>query len=267
MRKTKSSDEKDFLIHHHFSQIAHAYDYLRTTDAAPIMFIAKRLEKLEHIEAIDIGCGTGRYDLLLFECLGPKLRLTCLDSNPNMLDALEKNFMNSGISDFASIDAKVGDIPYQDNVYDCVFTFNAVHHFSLLEFLLESARILKVGGYIFIYTRLPDQNRRNIWGRYFPMFNRKETRLYRLKRFTETVAKVPRLHIESVEYYKYPRMSTLTQLIERARARHYSTFSLYTPEELEEAIEGFTRSIKGKFKDLNKIHWCDEYTLFVIGKR
>ena len=104
MRKTKSSDEKDFLIHHHFSQIAHAYDYLRTTDAAPIMFIAKRLEKLEHIGAIDIGCGTGRYDLLLFECLGPKLRLTCLDSNPNMLDALEQNFMNSGISDFASIE-------------------------------------------------------------------------------------------------------------------------------------------------------------------
>ena len=262
----KLSDEKYSLIYHHFSQIAHKYHNLRTTDIAPIIFIARRLNKSEHIEAIDIGCGTGRYDLLLLKCLNPKLRLTCLDSNPDMLDVLEKSLMNNGIGDFTSVNAKVGDIPSRDNIYDCVFTFNAVHHFSLLEFLLESARILKVGGYIFIYTRLCDQNRRNIWGRYFPMFNRKETRLYSLNRFTETVSEVPKLHIESVEYYKYARMSTLTQLIDRARARHYSTFSLYTPEELEEAMEGFTNNIKGKFKDLNRVHWLDENTLFVIRK-
>jgi len=267
MRKMKSSDEKYFLIHDHFSKIAHKYHRLRTTDVAPIIFIARRINKLEHIEAIDIGCGTGRYDLLLFKYLKPKLRLTCLDSNPDMLDALEKNLMNNGISDFTLVNAKVGGIPSQDNIYDCVFTFNAVHHFSLLEFLLASARILKVGGYIFIYTRLRDQNRRNIWGRYFPMFNEKETRLYSFNKFRETVEEVPNLHIESVEYYKYARMSTMTQLIDRARSRHYSTFSLYAPEELEEAIEGFTSNIKGKFKDLNRVHWFDGNTLFVIRKK
>jgi len=267
MRKMKSSDEKYFLIHDHFSKIAHKYHRLRTTDVAPIIFIARRINKLEHIEAIDIGSGTGRYDLLLFKYLKPKLRLTCLDSNPDMLDALEKNLMNNGISDFTLVNAKVGGIPSQDNIYDCVFTFNAVHHFSLLEFLLASARILKVGGYIFIYTRLRDQNRRNIWGRYFPMFNEKETRLYSFNEFRETVEEVPNLHIESVEYYKYARMSTMTQLIDRARSRHYSTFSLYAPEELEEAIEGFTSNIKGKFKDLNRVHWFDGNTLFVIRKK
>jgi len=267
MRKMKTSDEKYFLVHQHFSQIAHKYHHLRTTDVAPILFIAKRVNKLEHIEAIDIGCGNGRYVSLLFKYLKPKLRLTCLDSNPDMLDGLEKHLMNNGISDFTSVNAKVEDIPSQDNIYDCVFTFNAVHHFSLLEFLLESARILKVGGYIFIYTRLRDQNRRNIWGRYFPMFNRKETRLYSLNRFRETVAEVPNLHTESVEYYKYARMSMLTQLIDRARSRHYSTFSLYAPEELEEAIEGFTNNIERKFKDLNRVHWFDENALFVIAKR
>ena len=263
----KSSDEKYFLMHHHFSRIAHKYHHLRTTDVAPSIFIARRINKLEHIEAIDIGCGCGRYDLLLFKYLKPKLRLTCLDSNPDMLDALEKNLMNNGIADFTSVNAKVGEIPSQDNIYDCVFTFNAVHHFSLLEFLLESARILKVGGHMFIYTRLCDQNIRSIWGRYFPMFNRKESRLYSLNRFTETVAEVPNLHIESVEYYKYARMSTLAQLIDRARSRYYSTFSLYTPEDLEEAIEGFRNNIERKFKDLNRVHWFDENTLFVIGKK
>ena len=263
----KTSDDKYFLTHQHFSKIAHKYRQLRTTDVDPIRFIARRVNKLEHIEAIDIGCGTGRYDLLLFKYLKPKLRLTCLDSNSDMLDTLERNLTNNGITDFTSVNAKMGGMPFQNNTYDCVFTFNAVHHFSLLEFLLESDRILKVGGHMFIYTRLCDQNIRNIWGRYFPMFNRKESRLYRLNRFTETVAEVPNLHIESVEYYKYARMSTLAQLIDRARSRYYSTFSLYTPEDLEEAIEGFRKNIERKFKDLNRVHWFDENTLFVIRKR
>ncbi len=263
----KSSDEKHFLIHQHFSKIAHRYHHLRTTDVEPIIFIARRMKNLEQIEALDIGCGTGRYDLLLFKYLEPKLRLTCVDTNSDMLNALEKNLMNNGISEFTSVSAKAENIPSQDNMYDYAFTFNAIHHFNLLEFLRESARILKVGGCIFIYTRLRDQNRRNIWGRYFPMFNQKETRLYTFNRFVKTVEEVPNLHIKSIEYYKYGRISTLTQLIERARSHHYSTFFLYSSEELEEAIKGFTNNIESKFQDQSRVHWFDENILFMIDKK
>lgn len=250
----------------HFSQIAHKYRSLRATDVAPVISIARRIS-MDHmvVEAIDIGCGAGRYDLLLFKYVKSKLRLTCVDSNPHMLDALGRHLTDNGISNFTSVNAKVGCIPSQDSIYDCVFTFNAVHHFNLPEFLLESARILKAGGYIFIYTRLREQNRRNIWGRYFPMFNEKETRLYSFNEFREAVEEVPNLYIESVEYYKYNRRATRAQLIDRAKSRHYSTFSLYTPGELEEAIKGFANNIKGKFT--NRVHWSDENTLFVIRKK
>jgi len=263
----KSRDEKHFIIHRHFSDIAHRYHLLRTTDVEPIAFIAGRLKSLEQIEAIDIGCGTGRYDLLLFKYLAPKLRLTCADSNSDMLDVLEKNLVNNGISDFTSVNAKAENIPSQDNMYDSVFTFNAIHHFDLLEFLRETARILKTVGHIFIYTRLRDQNRRNIWGRYFPMFNQKETRLYTLNKFVKTIEKVPNLHIKSIEYYKYGRISTLTQLIDRARSHHYSTFYLYSSEELEEAIKGFTHNLESKFKDISRVHWFDENIIFMIDKK
>jgi len=263
----KSSDKKYYLIHQHFSKIAHRYHHLRTTDMEPIDFIAKRMKNLKQIEAIDVGCGTGRYDFLLIKYLGPKLRLTCVDPNPDMLDSLRKTLMNNGISDFTSVNAKAENIPSQDNICDCVFTFNAIHHFNLLEFLRDSARILKAGGYIFIYTRLRDQNRRNIWGCHFPMFNQKETRLYTLDRFVKTVEEVPNLHIKSIEYYKYRRILTLTQLVDRARSHHYSTFSLYSSEELEEAIKGFTNNIENKFKDHSRVHWHDENILFMIGKK
>ena len=263
----RATAEKCSMIHQHFSKIAHNYHQLRTTDVEPIRFIARRIRNLKQVEAIDIGCGTGRYDLLLLKYLGHKLRLTCSDSNSDMLNSLVENITNRGITDFTTVNANAEDIPSQDSIYDCVLTFNAIHHFNLGEFLCESARILKVGGCIFIYTRLRDQNRRNIWGRYFPMFHHKETRLYTLHNFVRTVEAVPNLHLKTIEYYKYGRTSTLKQLIELARSYHYSTFSLYSSQELEEAIKEFTSNIKIKFKDDKKVYWFDENIMFVLNKQ
>ena len=253
-------------INRHFSKVAQRYHYLRTTDSEPITLIVKELKKLAHIEAVDIGCGTGRYDLLLCRYLGDKLRLTCVDANVDMLEALGKYLENQGVSNFISMLASAENLPSPSNTYDCVCTFNAIHHFNLLEYLHESARILKSGGYLFIYTRLREQNRKNIWGRYFPKFHQKETRLYTLDTIMQSVAAVPNLWIKSVEYFQYGRTSTLAQLVERARAHHYSTFSLYSPEELERAIAGFMQKIRNEFEDAHRIRWFDENVLFVIRK-
>ena len=253
-------------IHHHFSRIATRYRDLRTTDPEPITFITKELEKLVSIEAVDIGCGTGRYDLLLCRYLGDKLHLTCADANSNMLEALDEYLIKHGISNFTSMHSEAENLPFPSNTLDCICTFNAIHHFNLLEFLHESARILKSGGYLFIYTRLREQNRENIWGRYFPEFHQKETRLYTPDTLTQSVAAVPNLRIKSNEYFKYGRTSSLAQLVERARAHHYSTFSLYPSEELEEAIAAFTQKIRNEFEDAHLIHWFDENILFVIRK-
>ena len=267
IRTIKSIDKKQALVHRHFSSIAHRYHYLRTTDIEPIKFITGRMNTLEQIEAIDIGCGNGRYDLLLFKYLKSKLRLTCVDANAAMLTTLENNLITNGISDFTPVIAKAENIPAEDNTYDSVLTFNAIHHFNLLEFLRESSRVLKVGGNIFIYTRLRSQNRRNIWGSHFPLFDKKETRLYTFSELVNTTEEVPNLYIKSIEYYKYGRVSTLEQLIDRARSHHYSTFFLYSSEELEEAIEEFASNIENKFKDPRRVHWFDENILFMIGKK
>ncbi len=253
-------------IHHHFSRVAESYRYFRTTDSEPITLISKELKKLARIEAVDIGCGTGRYDLLLYRYLGDKLRLTCVDINADMLEMLDKYLKEHGISNFISVRSGAESVPFPSNALDCIFTFNAIHHFNLLEFLWESARILKSGGYLFIYTRLCEQNWRNIWGQCFPKFHQKETRLYTLNTLRQTVAAVPALWIKSTKFLKYKRTSALAQLVERVKATHYSTFSLYSPEELEEAIAGFAQNIENEFNGGPWIHWFDENVLFVIRK-
>jgi len=251
-------------IHHHFSAIAKRYRNLRITDSEPITVVVRELKNLAHIKGIDVGCGAGRYDLLLYRYLGGMLRLTCVDANDYMLEELDKYLIKHGISNFDSMYSEAENLPFPSNALDCVCTFNAIHHFNLPEFLRESDRILKNGGYLFIYTRFREQNRRNIWGRYFPKFHQKETRLYNLDTLTHLAA--ANLRIKSIEYFKYGRTSTLAQLVKRARDHHYSTFSLYLPEELEEAITEFKKNIRNEFEDTTQIHWFDENVLIVVRK-
>jgi len=253
------------VVHHHFSTIAKRYRNLRTTDLEPINMVARELKDLAHIEGIDVGCGAGRYDLLLYKYLGDILRLTCVDANDYMLEELDKYLMKHGISNFNSMHSKAEHLLFPSNALDCVCTLNAVHHFNMPEFLSESYRILKNGGYLFIYTRLQEQNGRNIWGQYFPKFHLKETRLYTMDNLMKLVSE-SNLHIKSIEYFKYGRTSTLAQLIKRVREHHYSTFSLYSSEELEEAITRFKQNIMSEFEDTNQIRWLDENVLFVVRK-
>jgi ubiquinone/menaquinone biosynthesis C-methylase UbiE len=259
------SQATPMAIHHHFSRIAQKYRNLRTTDLEPITVVIQELKNLARIKGTDVGCGDGRYDLLLCQYLGDRLRLTCVDANDCMLEELDKYLIKHGLSNFKSMHSEAEYLPFPSNALDCVCAFNAIHHFNLPEFLRESYRILKNGGYLFIYTRLREQNKRNIWGRYFPKFRQKETRLYNPDTLTQLVA-ASNLRIKSMEYFKYGRISTLAELIKRAREHHYSTFSLYSSEELEKAITGFKQNIRNEFEDTNQIHWFDENTLFVVRK-
>jgi ubiquinone/menaquinone biosynthesis C-methylase UbiE len=264
--KTEGNIKTPLAMNQHFSGIAERYRNLRNTDSEPIGLIANKLRNLSHIEAADIGCGAGRYDLLLYEYLGDRLKLNCLDTNEEMLKQLNKYLRKNGITNFKTICSTAESLPFPDNSLDCVCTFNAIHHFNLSDFLKESARVLKSGGYLFIYTRLREQNRRNIWGRYFPQFTKKETRLYTLRGLRHAVEGVDDLVTESIASFIYNRISDLGQLLERASSHHYSTFFLYSTEELLQAILGFTKNIMSAFKDTQQIHWYDENSLFIIRK-
>jgi ubiquinone/menaquinone biosynthesis C-methylase UbiE len=251
----------------HFSKVAKKYRNIRTTDSEPISLIVDKLKNLNHIEAVDVGCGAGRYDLLLYKYLGDKLRLTCLDANAEMLKSLSKYLAKHDIGNFSVKQSVAETMPFADSLLDCVCTFNAIHHFDLPGFLNESARVIKSNGYLFIYTRLLEQNSKNIWGLYFPQFNEKETRLYSLDAMKQSIGAIDNFVFESIVFFAYSRMAALEQLLNRARSHHYSTFSLYSPEELVEALKGFSSNIKNEFEDPQQVRWFDENILFIIRKK
>lgn len=253
-------------LEQHFSSIADNYRHLRTTDRNPILFIQRQLNPQAELRAADVGCGTGRYSKMLYELLGPKFFLYCIDGNLEMLRQLTELLRRHHIRDFVPLLCFGRTLPLRANSLDFVCTFNAIHHFVVIDFLNETCRTLKDDGCLFVYTRTRTQNRRNIWGRYFPLFAEKETRLFEEDEFAHLVGSVDGLELERAETFRYARRDTIERLCEKASNHHYSTFCLYSTVEIAQALLDFRHRLLRSFADPH-ITWHDENTLFVVRKR
>jgi ubiquinone/menaquinone biosynthesis C-methylase UbiE len=245
----KSMDE-------HFSEVADKYNDIRMTDHEPIEYIRDLFSKRAHCLAVDVGCGPGRYALLLLQMM-PQLHLICLDRSSNMIAETARLLRGANIHRFEATTADASELPLDPNSADVVFTFNAVHHFIMPAFLREARRVLKKDGIIGIYTRLVSQNETSIWGQYFPDFNTVERRLYSLDSIEAAIRSIPGLALDTIKLFRFDRVSSLERLIEKVRAGHYSTFSLYKKERLEECISEFRESVTRNFSDADQLCWTD----------
>jgi ubiquinone/menaquinone biosynthesis C-methylase UbiE len=250
----------------HFSAIASTYTGLRATDVEPLLHVTRTLRGRPCVRGADVGCGAGRYDLELFKRIDAELSLVCIDRNRKMLEQLTHCLRTEGICSFTAVRAAAESLPLPQDSVDCVFSFNAIHHFDLGRAREEWARVLKRRALLFAYTRLQSQNCTSIWGRFFPGFSQKETRLYHLDELTEAFDAVASIRLESVDYFSYQRTAALEELIDRARRRHYSTFCLYGPDEFQKSLRQFKHTLLRVFHDPSNITWCDEYVL-LVGRR
>ena len=254
----------DSLMLDHFSKIAPIYSQVRTIDYELINYIAKKLAFKQTIVAADIGCGDGRYSIKLVEKLRNRLSLTCVDVNYEMLQQISK--MTSNFQNLQTRQAFAEKLPFEDNSLDCIFSFNAIHHFKINEFAKECNRVLKNNGLLFIYTRLKDQNESNIWCKFFPDFSKKENRLFDIQGLTKCISNQTSLNLKSSEFFEHKRSSNIQTLIMKAKMKHYSTFSLYTVSEFEKSLGKFKQNIYQNFSNPENIQWIDENTMFLFQK-
>jgi ubiquinone/menaquinone biosynthesis C-methylase UbiE len=241
----------------HFERVAAAYESLRTTDEAPLRAISQLLPG-RPVTGLDIGCGTGRYTRLLRAVLPAGSRLAAADVSAAMLAQLKAG--NHGRArGVVPLLAAAEQLPLRAASLDVVTAFNCVHHFELGRFLADSARVLQPGGQLFIYTRTPQQNARTIWGRYFPGFTEHEQRLHSQAALRDAVSRTGVLKVVATQTFQHPRLSTAERLAAQAEGRHYSTFSLYPPEELRASIATFLARLPSP-----KVTWVDEHLLVVV---
>jgi len=246
----------DVTVGDHFEQVAAGYESLRTTDEAPVRRIRQLLPD-RPVTGLDIGCGTGRYSRLLRRLLPVGSQLAASDVSAAMLAQLQAS--NGQASGVVPLISTAEDLPLRAASLDLVTAFNCVHHFDLGRFLTAAARVLQPDGQLFIYTRTPQQNARTIWGRYFPGFTEYEQRLHSKAAFRDAVRRTAGLKMVAAQTFRHPRLSTAGRLRAQAEGRHYSTFSLYPPDELGPSIKTFLTRLPS-----SEVTWVDEHLLVII---
>ncbi len=249
----------------HFRNLSCIYNELRTTDLEPIILICEKLQKRSNLKGADIGCGAGRYDLLLLKHL-PELHLICGDINEAMIKETVCYLEQHGQKNFSTHFIDASDLQLPEGALDFVSTFNAIHHFEPIEFLNQACMALKHGAYAFVYTRLKSQNTHNIWGRFFPGFIEKEDRLYDLSQIEKWSNKIEYLTLKSIHFFKFKRVLPLKVLVSQAGNKHYSTFSLYTDDEFDKALKNFKQKIENDFEDIERVQWSDENVMILFCK-
>lgn len=256
------------LIHHHamqrhFDRLAPRYNRFRNTDSEPVEYLRDRVADDPPSLMAEIGCGGGRYSLLLRRSL-PMTRLVCCDINRAMLDETDSYLKLNDEQDYSLQLAGADSFSTAGGKFDCIVCFNAIHHFDPVSFLRHARRVLRPCGQIFIYTRLREQNESSIWGRYFPDFANRETRLYGREEIDRWVRELEELELDHVETFRFARRSSLPELLERVANRHYSTFEFYSDEELEDAIGDFCGRIARDYRDPSDLKWIDRNSLIQI---
>src|SRR5205814_3921446 len=209
------------------------------------------------VTGLEVGCGTGRYSRLLRAVLPDGSRLAASEVSAAMLAQL-KTASHGHARGVVPLLAAAAGLPLRTASLDLVTAFNCVHHFDLGRFLAAVARVLAPGGQLFIYTRTPQQNARTIWGRYFPGFTEHEQRLHSEAVFRDAIRRAGGLTVAATQTFQHPRTSTAERLRAQAEGRHYSTFSLYTPEELRASITTFLARLPSA-----EVSWVDEHLLIV----
>lgn len=253
-------------ISHHFSRISAIYNDLRITDPEPVELMAEALAPLSFVTGADVGCGTGRYGIELMRRLGERLFLYFVDCSKDMLEKLKEDVAREELDRFEVVHSQAESLPLRDASLDCVLTFNAVHHFDLGRFLREAQRTLRSGGLLFIYTRFRDQNSRSVWGRYFPGFVQKETRLLDEAAVSEAIESAGGLVLRDITHFSFERAATVDCLLRRAENRHYSTFCFYEAAEFARALRQFEANLREQFDDCDLIQWVDENVLITVEK-
>ena len=237
----------------YFDDIAQDYESVRGSEIWPSLLHTIRSFDSDTRRVLDVATGTGLFSVRLAE---EGFHVLGLDQNPQMLaqaigKARQQNCSFQGVLGLAE------QLPLPDSSISVMFSTNAIHHFNLQAHFKEVKRVLKPDGCYVVYTRFRQQNNRSIWGRLFPHFAEKETRLYNPEDFQRLEAEFPELTLEFLDELSFEKAFSCDRLLQIARQRQYSTFAFYDEEEFWRAYAIFRSRLES---------WSDSSYLAEIGR-
>ncbi len=258
----------------HFTEVSSQYDKFREMDVHAVHIISEMLagvidQRRPVVRLLDVGTGEGRYLDAVSESLSASLANRVLpvgvDLSPAMLTQAHVRNRHVGLGAQYLVSASE-TLPFLTASCDAITSFNAVHHFDLDRFVSEASRVLIPSGHLVLYTRTPAQNRSTIWGRYFPEFATRETKLYRSLDLQLALQSTEVFDSVRVQVIPWKITTSLSRLIEQVTHFHYSTFRLYSSDLLRAAIDTFQDRVGQAFSDMERITFDNDHTV-VIAQR
>ena len=267
----------------HFRGIATRYGRVRDLDVRAVRRIVRVVARLAADRAplclLDVGTGTGRYLEAVTAALSDRGIALAHAIGADASDAMLRGgagggggggggsevWLDGGAQ--AGVAALAEALPIADGVCDVVMTFNAIHHVDLDAFLAEAARALRPDGLLVLYTRTPAQNRATIWGQHFPGFAERERRLFahaELRGALERRQAFTRVRVRAAAWWQF---TSLPALMRQARARHYSTFRFYEPEEFNDALATFAERVRRRYRHPWAIPIRNNHTIAFARRR
>ena len=260
-------------LRHHFAEVSLRYRSLRELDLGAVRVIsgvlASAADRGQPLRLLDVGTGAGRYLEAVGESLSAELVSGVfpigLDLTPAMLKQARIRNGNAGLR-AQHVVSTVEMLPFHASSCDAITCFNAVHHFDLARFMGEASRVLTPSGHLVLYTRTPEQNQRTIWGRYFPEFATRETRLHRVEDLRAALESTSAFASVRTQIVPWKVETSLSRLVEQATHYHYSTFRMYSDDALHAAIDTFQHRVRQAFPDATRITHDNDHVV-VIAER
>jgi len=260
MRKRKEDNTAE-IPKTDYSRIAEYYDKVRTGNVDS--WLSKIVEYgriREKCDVLDVGCGTGRFALGMSatkECmvyaLEPSIRM------------LEQAMAKDGSKRIFWVGGDGQRLPFQDEVFDCVYMTLVIHHVEDKELVLrEIQRVLRKSGSCVIVTNSHARIKRHVI-RHFPGMMALD-----LKRFP-SIPSLKRLlahaGLRDVHHHvcRYDRGYVSTkEYLERVRNKYISTLTLLSEDEFQKGFQTFRRKIKKRYGE--HIRQLDQF-VFVVGRK
>src|SRR3989344_6002928 len=133
-----------------FGSQVRAYDKYRSIPPEKAYKLLFSLIKKEGvIDVLDVGCGTGKSTEPLVR---KNIKVVGCDHDVKMLDQAKKNALSRNL-DITYKKCEVENLPFKPNSFDIVVCFNAFHWFANRKTVKNIKRVLRPGGFLFIFWK------------------------------------------------------------------------------------------------------------------
>lgn len=150
------------------TDIVKHYDKARELPKKTYQLWARAITKSLQCESIsvvcDVGCGTGRFSVLLAEQFSAQV--VSIDPSQKMLVQARRNIFNPGI---IFVGGTAEALPLDNGCADVLFLSMSFHHIqNTSQAIYEFKRVLRRPGYIIIRTSTRQNLPTYLWLKYFP---------------------------------------------------------------------------------------------------